>query len=98
MPREASSGTSRRPWTAGPAFRAAVVVAGGLATLGVFALVDPVTVDSFYAPVERLEVLPAPARTRLAALGLASPEKLLRAIDDGEARARLAAASGLGLD
>ena len=87
-----------RPWTAGPAFRAAVVVAGGLATLGVFALVDPVTVDSFYVPVERLEVLPAPARTRLAALGLASPEKLLRAIDDGEARARLAAASGLGLD
>ena len=71
-------------------------MAGAAATVGVFALVDPVTVDSFYAPVKELQVLPEPIRSRLAALGLGSPEKVRRVLDDPEARARLAAASGLG--
>jgi hypothetical protein len=87
-----------RAWTASPLARVAAMVVGAASTLGVFALIDPVTVDSFYAPVERLQVLPAPAWRRLAGLGLRSPESLQRALDGREARGRLAAASGLGPD
>lgn len=56
-----------------------------VATLVVFAAADSRTVDSIYTPVERLEVLPAPDRARLAASGLRSPEALLRALsaEDG---------------
>jgi len=85
----------RRAWTASPVVRLATAAIAGAATLGVFALIDPVTVDSFYVPVRELHVLPAPARARLADLGLVSPEKLRRALEDPESRARLAASSGL---
>lgn len=83
-------------WTALPTVRLAVLVAGAAVTVGVFGLVDPVTVDSFYVPVRELQVLPEPMRSRLAGLGLGSPEKVRRVLDDPEARGRLAAASGLG--
>jgi hypothetical protein len=85
----------RRAWTAWPTVRRAAAAIAGAATLGVFALIDPVTVDSFYVPVRELQVLPAPVRARLAGLGLGSPEKVRRALDDPASRARLAAASGL---
>ena len=85
----------RRAWTASPVGRLATAAVAGAATLGVFALIDPVTVDSFYVPVRKLRVLPAPARAGLADLGLVSPEKLRRALDDPQSRAGLAAASGL---
>ena len=85
-----------RAWRARPVVRLGVLVAGAAVTVGVFRLVDPVTVDSFYVPVEELQVLPEPMRSRLAGLGLGSPEKLRRVLDDPEARARLAAASRLG--
>ena len=87
-----------RAWTARPVVRLAVLVAGSAATVGVFRLVDPVTVDSFYVPVAKLQVLPEPMRSRLAGLGLGSPERIRRALDDPEARARVAAAVGLGPD
>ena len=85
-----------RAWTARPVVRLGVLVAGAAVTVGVFRLVDPVTVDSFYAPVKELQVLPEPMRSRLAGLGLGSPEKVRRALDEPEARARLIAAIGPG--
>jgi hypothetical protein len=90
--------SERRAWTAAPPARLAAVVVGGAATLGVFALIDPVTVDSFYVPVEELRMLPPAVRGRLAGEGLGSPEKLRRALDDPEARERLAARTGLSLE
>jgi len=48
-------------------------------TVVVFAAADSRTVDSIYAPVERLEQLPARHRERLVASGFESPEVLLRA-------------------
>jgi hypothetical protein len=60
---------------------AAVVVA---ATLVVFSAADHVTVDSFYSPVAHLTVLPAADRERLAAAGLESPERLVRALCDDD--------------
>lgn len=84
----------RWAWTARPAARLAAAAIAGSATLGVFALIDPVTVDSFYVPVRELHMLPVPARARLADVGLGSPEKVKRALDDAGRRARLAA-SGL---
>jgi hypothetical protein len=92
-----SAAAAVRPGAASPAFRLTAAAAGMAAIPAVFPLVDAVTVDSFYVPVARLEVLPAPVRTRLAGLGLESPEKLLRGLDGPERRARAAAASGLGL-
>jgi hypothetical protein len=85
-----------RAWTMRPVARLGMLVAGAVAAVGMFFLVDPVTVDSFYVPVETLQVLPKTVRTRLAGLGLGSPEKVRRALEDPEARARVAAASGLG--
>jgi hypothetical protein len=85
-----------RAWTVRPGVRLGTLVAGAAATVGMFFLVDPVTVDSFYVPVERLQVLPKTVRTRLVGLGLGSPEKVRRALEDPEARARVAAVSGLG--
>jgi len=93
-----SAWCAARAWTASPYVRVMTAVIGCTATLGVFALVDPVTVDSLYAPVRELRPLPAPVRDRLASLGLGSPEKVRRALDDPEERARVAAASGLGVD
>ncbi|HEY2942891.1 MAG TPA: DUF4332 domain-containing protein [Vicinamibacteria bacterium] len=83
-------------WTARPVVRLAGLVVGAAATVGVFRLVDPVTVDSFYVPVAELQVLPEPMRRRLAGLGLGSPERLRRALDDPQARARVTEANGLG--
>jgi hypothetical protein len=87
-----------RPWTASVPFRLAALALGAAGVLGVFALVDPVSVDSFYRPVGRLEALPVTARTRLADLGLRSPERLARALADEEERRKIAAATGLGRD
>jgi hypothetical protein len=87
-----------RSGTATPLFRLSALALGGAAVLGVFAPVDPVTVDSFYVPVRQLAVLPAPLRTRLADLGLRSPEKLYRALEDAGGRARVARESGLSVD
>jgi hypothetical protein len=87
--------SARHAWTGSPPFRLSALAAG---VLGVFVLVDPVTVDSFYVPVRQLDVLPAGVRTRLADLGLRSPEKLHRALDDADRRARTARASGLSLE
>jgi hypothetical protein len=93
-----SAWSRRRAWTASPPARLTAVVLGVAATLGVFALIDPVTVDSFYVPVEKLRVLSEPARLRLAGLGLESPEKLRRALEGRGAREKVAAATGLGGD
>jgi hypothetical protein len=74
----------------------AVAMAMALAgTLLAFAAVEPVTVDSFYVPTAHLEALPAQARRRLSALGLGSPERLLRALETTESRAAWSASSGL---
>jgi hypothetical protein len=59
----------------------AVLAAGATAaTAAVFLAADAVTVESYYVPVARLELLPAAERARLSAAGLDSPEALLRAL------------------
>jgi Domain of unknown function (DUF4332) len=68
------------------------------ATLAAFTAVEQVTVDSFYRPVERLEPLPPGSRHALAALGLVSPEKLLRALRDPEGVEEWSRRSGLAPD
>jgi hypothetical protein len=68
------------------------------ATLAVFAAADTRTVDSSYAPVERLRVLPAPHRQALAAAGLRSPERLLRALGDETQLREWSARTGIPLD
>jgi uncharacterized protein DUF4332 len=88
----------RRSGTATPLFRLSASALGGAAVLGVFALVDPVTVDSYYVPVRQLAVLPGPLRNRLADLGLRSPEKLHRALADSGRRARVARVCGMSPD
>jgi uncharacterized protein DUF4332 len=88
----------RRFGTAAPLFRLSASALGGAAVLGVFALVDPVTVDSYYVPVRQLAVLPGPLRNRLADLGLRSPEKLHRALADSDRRARVARVCGMSPD
>jgi len=57
-------------------------VLAGAGTLVVFDAADRITVDSFYAPVARLGVLPAADREALATAGLDSPERLVRALGD----------------
>jgi hypothetical protein len=76
---------------------AAAAVAGAALTLLIFFAVDPVTVDSFYRPVAELSVLPSDERVRLAESGLASPEKLLRALRTPAALQQVAARTGIGL-
>jgi len=73
----------------------AAVMVGGAATLCVFHQVERVSVDSFYVPVSRLETLPRDAALRLDSLGLTSPERLIRALETPERRARWALSSGL---
>ena len=68
------------------------------ATLAVFAAADGVTVDSFYAPVARLGVLPAGDREALAGAGLTSPEQLLRALADDTGLAEWSARTGLSVE
>jgi hypothetical protein len=87
-----------RSWTTSPLFRLSALALGGAAVLGVFTVVDPVTVDSFYVPVRQLAVLPGPLRNRLADQGLLSPEKLHRALADPDRRARVARACGVSPD
>jgi hypothetical protein len=73
----------------------AAAVAAMVITFVIFRAADRVTVDSFYTPVARLGVVPAPARERLAGLGLESPEKLLRALATPAGRAEWSRRSGL---
>ena len=60
-----------------PAQAAAWIAVAG-ATAVVFEAADRVTVDSFYVPLARLELLPEDARRRLAQAGVESPERLAR--------------------
>ncbi len=80
--------------------RAAVGAVGAVvalcSTAWVFLESDRVTVDSFYAPVPSLALLAEDERERLAAAGLHSPERLLRALRTPEARAEWSHRSGLG--
>jgi hypothetical protein len=61
------------------ALRWATVVVSIAGTAAIFAAADASTVDSIYAPIDRLGVLSAPQRKHLVASGLRSPEALLRA-------------------
>jgi hypothetical protein len=82
-----------RPWRRLVVASATLLAAA--ATLAVFAAADGVTVDSYYAPVAGLEVLPAHDRQALVAAGLDSPERLLRALRDDAGLARWSARTGL---
>jgi hypothetical protein len=73
----------------------ALAVAG---TLAVFAAADAVTSDSDYVPVARLGVLPAVDREALAAAGLRSPERLVRALRDDTGLAEWSARTNLGVE
>ncbi|HEY7509180.1 MAG TPA: DUF4332 domain-containing protein [Vicinamibacteria bacterium] len=73
----------------------AAVVLVAAVVAAVFPAADAVTVDSFYVPVDRLSVLAAAPRERLAAAGLHSPEKLLRALRTAKGRAAQSARTGL---
>jgi hypothetical protein len=77
---------------------ASAAALAGAATLAVFASADGVTVDSYYTPVARLGVLPAPDREALAGAGLRSPERLLRALGDDDGLAEWSARSGLSVE
>ena len=70
----------------------------GAATLAVFAAADGVTVDSYYAPVARLGVLPAGNREALARAGLDTPERLLRELGDDTGLDEWSARTGLGVE
>jgi hypothetical protein len=77
-------------------FSLPAAAAGGVAFYAlVFSAADAVTVDSVYVPVARLSVLPVAARERLAALGLQSPERLLRELSSRETIEAWSARSGL---
>jgi hypothetical protein len=93
-------GQRLRPLSRGPrrlvvAFATTLAVA---ATLAVFAAADRVTVDSYYAPVARLGVLPAGDREALAGAGLRSPERLLRALRDDDGLAEWSARTHLSIE
>ena len=77
---------------------ASATVLAAAATLAVFAAADGVTVDSYYAPVARLGVLPAGDREALAGAGLRSPERLLRALADDAGPAEWSARTGLSVE
>jgi hypothetical protein len=85
----------RRPGRLIVASATALAAAG---TLAVFAAADGVTVDSFYASVARLGVLPAADREALAGAGLRSPERLLRALEDDDGLAEWSARTGLSVE
>jgi hypothetical protein len=81
--------------------RLVVVVATGVAIAGtavVFRAGEDVTTDSRFAPVGRLEVLPAEDRRALAEAGLHAPERLCRALDDEAGLAEWSSRSGIGVD
>ena len=75
--------------------RLAVAVLGPAATLGMFASIDRVTVDSLYATTRDLSVLPAGDRERMASAGLRSPEMVLRRLRSDAGRAEWAARTGI---
>jgi hypothetical protein len=75
--------------------RGAAVVASVIVTAIVFAAADEQTVDSIYAPVDRLEMLAERDRERLAAAGLDTPEELLRALSDDGRTSEWSARTGI---
>jgi predicted flap endonuclease-1-like 5' DNA nuclease len=85
--RLSAAGAVRARWVAG--------LLGLPAVIGMFALADPVLVDSVYVPLARLDVLAPHLRGSLAAAGLASPERFLRATRDPAAREAWAARAGV---
>ena len=76
--------------------RLGAAVLGPAAILGMFATVDDVTIDSFYAPTAEMSVLPAGDRERMAAAGLGSPERIVRGLGSDAGRAEWAARTGIG--
>jgi uncharacterized protein DUF4332 len=64
----------------------------------IFTAADAVTVDSLYAPVAEMTLLPTAARERLTALGLTSPERLSRALATREGIERWATRAALTAD
>ena len=81
------AGAVRARWTAG--------LLGPPAMIGMFAVADPVLVDSVYMPLAGLDVIAPETRGRLASGGLVSAEQFLRATRDPEGRSALAARTGL---
>lgn len=77
--------------------RAAAVTIGPVAVLAMFAMVDPVVVDSVYVPIAALDVLPAAIRAELSAAGVVSPERLLRDTADASRLRGLADRTGLSI-
>jgi uncharacterized protein DUF4332 len=75
--------------------RLAAAVLGPVATLGMFASIDRVTVDSFYTTTQELSVLPLGDRMRMASAGLRSPELVLRRLRSDAGRAEWAARTGI---
>jgi hypothetical protein len=71
------------------------VPVAAVATLSVFFLVDPITVDSFHAPVADLRILDPEVRRRLAEAGFDTPERLARQARSPEGRLAIAGAAGL---
>jgi hypothetical protein len=81
--------------------RLAVIVATGVAIAGtavVFRAGEDVTTDSRFAPVARLEILPAEDRRALAEAGLRGPEHLRRALADEAGLAEWSSRTGIGVD
>jgi hypothetical protein len=77
------------------ATRVAALLLGPVAVIGMFAAVDPVTLDSVYVPIADLESFPAGVRARLVTSGVTSPERFLR--ETAELSARRAWAERLGV-
>ncbi|HUG54352.1 MAG TPA: DUF4332 domain-containing protein [Vicinamibacteria bacterium] len=75
--------------------RGLALTLGPAAVAGMFAVADPLAVDSVYVPLAELDVIPGPVRARLAAAGLSSPERLLRATGDPGERAAWALRAGI---
>ncbi|PYQ54672.1 MAG: hypothetical protein DMF78_04935 [Acidobacteria bacterium] len=85
--RLSAAGAVRARWAAG--------LLGPPAIIGMFAVADPVLVDSVYVPLAGLDLIVPETRSRLAAAGLVSPERFLRATRDPEARAAWSARAGV---
>jgi hypothetical protein len=84
------------PWRR--AVTGATAVLAAAATLVVFDTADRISVDSHYAPVARLRALPADDRSTLAHAGLTSPERLVRALGDGDGLAAWSERTGLPVE
>jgi hypothetical protein len=69
---------------------------GSAFTALVFALTEPVTIDSYHVPVAELEALPETTRRRLSELGLQAPERLVAALATAAGRAEWSRQTGLG--